>query len=206
MTATERYAGGATDWDAEYAAGVLDRLDRLGETARLGVVAGYAARIAAGGALLDAGAGPAVLAPLLSGPLAPARYLGFDLSPLAAERGAARLATLAGGPAEAHMVCAGIEDFDPDGGLFDLIVFNEVLFFVDDAAAQLARYRDFLAPDGAVLISLHLPKRAESGAHAKFAALMAAVDADWTTLDEVALDGLSTGNHWRLRLARPARG
>lgn len=194
----------AARWDAEYQAGKHDRYDGLHETARIGIAAGYAARLAAGGAVLDAGAGAAVLAPLLSGPNAPRRYAAFDLSQTAVARGEEKLRNLSNGPAEAEIRQASVENYEPEENAFDLIVFNEVLFFVADAPAQLERYRAGLRPGGAILISLHLPKRPESGAHAKFATLWSHLESAWTTLDEVTLWSVTKDNTWRLRLVAPS--
>ena len=203
MTKTERYAGGAPEWDAEYAAGLHDRYDGLSESARLGIVSAYAAKMAAGGAGLDMGAGAAVLAPLLSGAQAPARYLAVDFSQVAIDRGVEKLGSLQNGPAQAEARCDSLENFTAGDERFDLIIFNEVLFFIEDAAAEVERYRRYLKPGGAVVISLHLPNRPESGAHQKFEKLWRALDPKWKTLDDVALESRTKKNLWRLRLIQP---
>jgi len=77
-----------------------------------------------------------------------ARYVGVDVSAFAVGKADARLG-------EFHV--ADMRSFDPvPRGPFDVIVFNEVLYYVDvdEAAAQLHRYAKALARGGVLVVGM----------------------------------------------------
>ena len=91
-----------------------------------------------------------------AGTLAPAvkargvsHYVGVDIS---------RTAIDAADPAFGEFHVSSLSSFEPDADQsFDAIVFNEVLYYLDDiekTALELERYSKFLAPDGALIVSM----------------------------------------------------
>lgn len=62
---------------------------------------------------------------------------------------------------------------------FDVIVFNESIYYLHDTLAGVQRYESMLAPDGVLLISMHGKERND--------ALWTALDARYTTLDRVTI-------------------
>lgn len=185
-------------WEDEYRAGRWAYLKGLQEAARYGVVTAWLRQAMHPGALLDVGCGEAILVGHLDRARV-ARYVGVDISQAALE-----LARLP--PGWGELVCARLEDYAPsDGARFAALVFNEVLFFTDQPAAMLERYRAWLAPDGIAIVSMYQPPRPESGARRSTDAVWAALDGPgWTALDEVSLTNVTKQLTWRLRLVRAA--
>ena len=75
-------------------------------------------------------------------------YTGVDISAVAIEDGRRQSPN-----ADLHV--AALEDFQPAHS-FDVIVFNEVLYYldIDMAAAQVTRYAEHLDPGGTILVSM----------------------------------------------------
>jgi len=105
-------------------------------------------------------------------------------------------------------VCRALEDYAPaPRERFAAIVFNEVLFFTDAPDAMLARYRDWLEPDGIVVVSMYQTPRPDSGAVRQVEAVWRALDGPgWRALDETRLENVTKHLTWRLRLARRVDG
>lgn len=135
-------------WDRAYRAGAWDRLNDLHETAHYHVLAGFASRLCPGASVLDIGCGEGILAaPLLH---AGARsYFGVDHSREAINR--ARAVAPVGAQFDVGDADALVAD-----ERFDVIVFNEVLYYLKDPARAVARASRLLTPDGVILISMAL--------------------------------------------------
>ena len=75
-------------------------------------------------------------------------YTGVDISSVAIEDGRRQ-------SPKADLHVARLEDFQPAHS-FDVIVFNEVLYYldIDMAAAQVTRYAEHLDPGGTILVSM----------------------------------------------------
>ncbi|MGI3784413.1 MAG: class I SAM-dependent methyltransferase, partial [Janthinobacterium lividum] len=132
-------------------AGVFDRAaatyDAVGVPWFTPIAEGLVAELApvAGERALDVGCGRgAVLAPVarLVGPSGSA--VGIDLAPEMVRRTAADLTDLAW--VEVRVDDASAPSFPP--GSFDLVASSLVLFFLDDPAAALRRWRELLVPGG----------------------------------------------------------
>ncbi len=132
-------------WNAEWADGAWDRLQALDELGHHAILAGYVARLAPQGALLDVGCGAGTFLELLRGGYA--RYVGVDFAePIQ------RLAPKAS--ATTAFVAGDMHDFATDER-FDLIVFNESAYYFSDLMRGLRQYEGFLAPGGLLLVSMH---------------------------------------------------
>jgi len=135
----------AQEWDAGYASGRWDYLSELPELARHCVLAGYASTLRPGGAVLDIGCGTGFLCSRLR-PYGYSRYVGVDLSAHAIGQ-----ATAAAHP-QAMFVAADAQQFEPPGK-FDILVFNEVLYFFAEPLREVRRYAAALEAGGLVLVS-----------------------------------------------------
>lgn len=96
---------------------------------------------------LDVGCGTGHLASYLSR-IGITRYVGTDISDMA---------VACGDPSMGTFVAADMREFElPGEGNFDLIIFNEVLYYigVDEAIEQVDRYVEWLAPDGMICVSM----------------------------------------------------
>lgn len=135
----------AAMWDEQYAAGRWDFLAGLDQLARYSVIAGYIHYLKPGAAVLDVGCGEGLLLRSYR-PYGYGRYLGVDI----AAQAIARLTALA--DERTRFVCADAETFQPDGQ-FDVIVFNESLYYFRDPLTTFARYSNFLKNDGILIVS-----------------------------------------------------
>jgi 2-polyprenyl-3-methyl-5-hydroxy-6-metoxy-1,4-benzoquinol methylase len=165
-------------WDAEYRAGSLGRYGDLAELARYSVLVGYIAWHAArrpdnGPAILDVGCGVGLLRERLDG-VAFAQYVGVDLSAPAIGEADAR------GHARSRFVVGDVTTPDVDRldlGRFDVVVLNEMLYYVPDPAAFLDRIRGLLQPEGVLVVSVWR--------HPGDRALWRTIDAAFSLVDRV---------------------
>jgi 2-polyprenyl-3-methyl-5-hydroxy-6-metoxy-1,4-benzoquinol methylase len=190
-------------WETEYKAGRWAYLQGLQETARNGVVAAYLRHAMPAGTLLDVGCGEGVLTRHLDRALV-TRYVGVDIAQAALDNAGLGKGGL--DPTWARLACSPLEDFAPTAGeRFAAIVFNEVLFFTDDPGTMLARYRDWLVPEGIVVVSMYRTPRETSGARRSLDQVWAALDGPgWTSLDESRLTNVTKDLTWHVRLVRAA--
>jgi len=136
----------ADDWDQQYASGHWRFLDNLAETAHYGVIAAWARRLEPK-SVLDVGCGHGVLTDHVK--TLPYRdYLGIDLSSQAVTEAANRHAD-----GRTGFQAADAKAFAPKQ-LFDLIIFNESLYYLGDPRDVFAHYSKFLAPGGRFIVSM----------------------------------------------------
>ncbi|MEM9206447.1 MAG: class I SAM-dependent methyltransferase [Pseudomonadota bacterium] len=179
-------------WDAEYVDGRWDFLDGLKEQARSGILAAWLMQSGSLDHVLDVGCGEGLLHRFLQ-PYGMKRYSGVDVSGEALKRARARLGK------EVTLHQATLEDFEaPSDERYSAIVFNEVLYFPEDPAAEVARYASMLSPGGMVAVSMYAPKRPESGAHRKIDATDKAMQAEpLERLDALKLESqMKTATWW----------
>jgi 2-polyprenyl-3-methyl-5-hydroxy-6-metoxy-1,4-benzoquinol methylase len=135
----------AQTWDREYREGkwrFLREVENIGGTAS---ILGYCEHLNPQ-AILDVGCGEGLLAKKLK--LLPySSYLGLDVSREAIAQ-AQHLADH-----RTRFVVAEADAFQWDG-TFDVIVFNQILYYLPDPAATTVRYRGMLAPEGRIIVSI----------------------------------------------------
>lgn len=173
-----------TRWNREYAEGGWDWLRNLDELAHHCVLAGYVSYLKPGGSVLDVGCGEGVFQEQLRG--AEARYLGVDFEEPVKKAQHKMTATT-------RFAVADMNEFTT-GERFDVIVFNESIYYLHDLMAGLQRYEQFLAPDGVMLISMHGKDRND--------ALWAGIDARYTVLDAVTMRN-ARGIKWTTKALVP---
>jgi 2-polyprenyl-3-methyl-5-hydroxy-6-metoxy-1,4-benzoquinol methylase len=133
-------------WNREYGCGTWDFLGTTRELARYSVIAGYCRHLKPGARVLDVGCGAGVLASWLTG--APiSSYFGIDLSEVAIDQ--ARRANVGA----AQFAVADASTFVP-AQVFDVIVFNEMLYYLDKPEEHVRRFARALAPDGLLIVSI----------------------------------------------------
>ncbi|MBA3897954.1 MAG: class I SAM-dependent methyltransferase [Sphingomonadaceae bacterium] len=130
-------------WDRTYRQGENDHYGSLAESGRYGVVLGYIALFGQGLRILDIGCGEGIMRRRIPGE-AVARYVGMDISKEALAR--AR-------PADRSEFRFG--NFKAvESELYDLVICNEVLYFIDDVDGLLAEIGKALAPGGKLVASI----------------------------------------------------
>ncbi|MFD1611626.1 class I SAM-dependent methyltransferase [Sphingomonas tabacisoli] len=133
------------DWDREYASGKLGFYGSFRERGRYGVLHAYLTARTEPVRLLDVGCGVGLLLDRLAGvPIA--EYVGIDPSAKAIEAARTDRGT-AGSFHVAHLP-------DPALGKFDVIVCNEVLYYIEDLPAALAKLHAALNEGGWLLTSV----------------------------------------------------
>ena len=161
-------------WEEQYRSGKWDYMKEVGQLARYSVIVGYLEFFAKGGMILDVGSGEGILEEHLSA----GRFggcLGVDLSEEAIARAEAR--TVDRAAEHISFVCADVERYVPKGP-YDAVVFNEILYYLDDPLASSARYVDCLAPDGVFIVSLY-------GVSARANAIRRRLDETYRVVDQV---------------------
>lgn len=164
----------AQDWDREYRSGKLDYYGNFNERGRYGVLQSYLSARQGPVRLLDFGCGVGILRERIAH-LDIAEYVGIDPSAQAIAT-----AEASRGARERFMAA---ELPDPSLGLFDAIVCNEVLYYVEDLPAALRRLKAALAPGGWLLTSVVR--------HPGDIALHRALEAEFELLDAVFVKRLT---------------
>jgi SAM-dependent methyltransferase len=148
-------------WEEQYRAGKWELMRGLDELARYAVIAAFARRLAAGEAgaaagarLLDVGCGEGLLVDHLR-PHGYRRYLGIDLSPAAVAQAASRADA-------ATSFAAADAEGEPPPGPWDVVIFNESVYYFRDPLATVRRYEEVLAPGGAFVVSTFRSRRADA--------------------------------------------
>jgi len=111
------------------------------------LIVGYTHFLKKGGSILDVGCGEGILYErLCKGHYS--RYLGIDVSTVAIGR-------VSDKNDEKHQfVAARIEDFRTDEK-FDVIIFNECLYYMEEPLKTLRHYEGFLSKNGLFIVSMN---------------------------------------------------
>jgi 2-polyprenyl-3-methyl-5-hydroxy-6-metoxy-1,4-benzoquinol methylase len=173
--------------DDEYARGRWDYLKSLEEMSRYAVIAGYCEYVGNVSSVLDLGCGSGVLRRWLR-PSRNVNYVGVDLSKVAIE--AARQEWPDG---STDFIAMDIAAYKPDRK-FDIIIFNEVLYYFEQPGNIVERFAGFLEEDGRFVISLW------DGPESRLAWRQAR--GSLTVIDAVQTRHIS-GISWQVRLCRP---
>lgn len=174
-------------WDREYRSDRWSYMGALPELARYSVVVGYVRFLAEQGELLDLGCGEGILQARLGG-ASYARYVGVDISGTALELASARA------DERTRFVRADVSRYEPEGR-FDVIVLNEVLYYLSDPIGVLRRYQRFLKPHGALVISMFVTDETRAN--------WRVLDAHYEVADHTRTANANTGFAWDCRVLRP---
>jgi len=177
-------------WNEEYASSQWAHLEGLSELPRYSVLAGYISHLKPDGAVLDVGCGEGVLLSRLA-PHGYSRYVGIDASANAIARFAGRRSDRIEG------CVADAESYVPAQS-FDIIVFNEVLYYFHQPQQAVERYARFLSKGGILLVSICT---AAKGA----AAILKGLKATFAVLDETRVTHGSNKWSWVCTVFAPDR-
>ena len=138
------------EWDRQYATSTWAYLSGIEQLPRYAVIEGWRRRFKPAGRVLDLGCGEGVLFEQIPH-LDRVDYTGVDLSQVAIDVASRKVRDAS----TERFVCADLVTFEPAGGAaFDVIVFNEVLYYLEDPIAVIHRYRAVLARDGLIIVSV----------------------------------------------------
>ena len=141
----------AEQWTDAYGSGQLEYYGTLDELARYSLLAGYVGFFFPAGAdrtparVLDVGCGTGLLRARLDG-TGVGEYVGVDLSPTAVEAAERRHLP------RSRFVVGDVAGLDL--GRFDVVVLNEMLYYVDEVESFLGRLGRLLEPSGLLLVSM----------------------------------------------------
>lgn len=176
------------DWEVAYSSRGWDRLEQIDQLARYSVIAGYCSHyFEQGGTVLDVGCGEGILQEKLS-PYNYPGYVGIDISAEAIRRTSHRQ------DEKTVFVKADIRDHNPDQR-FDIIIFNESLYYFEDPPGILRRCESFLNENGLFIISMY----DNSERNKRIWKMLQAV---YTAEDEVRVSHKS-GKSWIIQVFRP---
>lgn len=134
-------------WEEEYRSGAWEVLSSLDELGHYMIILGYVQYAHPFPAILDVGCGSGRLLELSR--LIPVEsYTGIDLSQEAIRQARARAVH------SAHLEVADFTIWQPSG-TFDVLIFNESLYYADRPLDVLLRYSKFLNPGGSLVVSMH---------------------------------------------------
>jgi SAM-dependent methyltransferase len=173
------------DWDRQFAAGAWSYLGSLNELAHHSVVAGYVAHLGKPASVLDVGCGEGNLRRLLPHNT---RYLGTDWSVVAIKQARRREGD------STHFVVADAENYVPEQA-FDIVIFNECLYYFRSAADTLNRYALHLKPGGHFIVSMYDTEGNQR--------IWQEIEANFTVLDRIRI---SNGNDTAWQIALLAHG
>lgn len=133
-------------WDSEYSSNQWDYMKNISELGRYSMITGYLGHLKPDAAILEVGCGTGILFERLKH-LPYQYYKGMDISEKAIES-AQQFAN-----DKTAFVAGNGADFSDDQK-YDIVIFNEALYYFDDCLAVLKHYTQMLKPGGFFIISM----------------------------------------------------
>lgn len=174
----------AAVWNQEFGSGGWDFLSD--EMPRYAVIAGYHHRMNPHDTVLDVGCGTGVLQPWLER-VGYQRYLGLDLSVAAIEQAQERANEAT------RFEATDAEKYTPAES-YDVVIFNEMLYYMTDPVDVVRRYAQYLTQNGTYIVSLWQCRESWR--------VWNKCKSSLALLDETRID--RKGSSWVIRLCRPA--
>jgi 2-polyprenyl-3-methyl-5-hydroxy-6-metoxy-1,4-benzoquinol methylase len=175
-------------WDKEYREGRWEYLNTQEQHSRYSTIARCIQRRLPGGSILDIACGEGILLNCLDSSQY-SEYMGIDFSEAVIAK--ARLRQYP----KASFLQADAMLFQPDRK-FDVIIFNECLYYFKKPMSLLRHYEAFLTPDGFFIVSMY-STRGTGKIWKKISAL-------YITIEETALSHKS-GAAWQVRVLEAMR-
>jgi 2-polyprenyl-3-methyl-5-hydroxy-6-metoxy-1,4-benzoquinol methylase len=174
-------------WDREFVSGQWQRLESIEELGHYSVIVGHASALAPK-SILDVCCGQGVLAGHLKS-VPYRRYLGIDFSSEAITQ-----ATNVHSDARTSFRVADAHAFDSED-TFDLIVFNECLYYFGKPREVIRSYMKNLAPNGKMIISMWVAL--------ENVAVWRLVQRDLIVEDSVTVKNDRSGSSWVIKRLSP---
>ncbi|MGD0660311.1 MAG: methyltransferase domain-containing protein [Syntrophorhabdales bacterium] len=197
-------------WEQEFTRGDWEYLKSEHQIPRYAVLCSYMKHLGRPISLLDVGCGEGLILNFCGREWLP-NYWGLDISQTALDR----ITSLSSAD---RLICSSLEDFSTDRK-FDVILFNEVLYYTADPFSHLERFRDYLKPGGVFLISTckqsgwfsshdcsitSVLRFWRSPINRSMRSVWRLVDrCKWKRLDEVVIRNISRKTSYRIALIQP---
>ena len=183
-------------WEQEYQAGKWENLSNSPDFARYKVVAGWIHSFGPSLRLLDVGCGHGVMLKHLDLERI-SQFTGLDIAESA-------LNAIQPRRPQDRYVCSPIEQFQPDDR-WDVILFNEVLYYMHDPVSPLRQFEKALAPGGFFVISMHKKNNPLAFNNKCLRKVRGFIrSAGYEMLDGVEIRRLASRTAWELFKVRPA--
>ncbi|MFZ0927696.1 MAG: class I SAM-dependent methyltransferase [Syntrophobacteraceae bacterium] len=184
-----------TKWERQFREGGWDFLKSENQIARYSVLSSYMKHLGRPIALLDVGCGEGLILNFCDRKWL-AHYSGVDISQTGLDRIKSLLPT-------DRLICSGLEEFTSQEK-FDVILFNEVLYYTADPESHLKRFRNYLNPGGFILIS----SWKHAGLFSRNSRSVRAVwnligKCEWKKIDEVIIKNIPHKAIWRIAIMQP---
>lgn len=180
-------------WEQQYTRGDWDHLSS--EVPRYGVLCSYMKHLGHPISLLDIGCGEGLILRFCDREWL-VKYTGLDISQTALDR----IKTLL--PAD-RLICSTLEEFSTDQK-FDVILFNEVLYYTTDPESHLKKFRNFLNPNGLFLISTWKKSGWFSRNNPSVRAVWRLIEkCQLKKIDEVVINTIPRRSSWKIALLQP---
>jgi len=141
------------DWEIGYSTGEWERLRDVSQLAHYSQIVGYCAYFKPGGAILDIGCGEGLVQEKLR-PYGYRRYVGIDIADEAIRRASRKQDD------RTEFLRADAAEFHHEER-FDVIIFNECLYYFPDPIELLKKYERFLCRGGIFVVSMYGVERTE---------------------------------------------
>jgi len=135
------------EWEHQYVSGRWEYLNELKELARYSLIIGYLNFFKPSGAILDVGCGEGLLFERMCS-CSYTQYVGIDISETAINKAIKKKNE------KSSFLKTGLENYSTNI-MFDVIIFNEVLYYLEDPMRILKHYKTFLKDDGIFIISMY---------------------------------------------------
>ena len=179
---------GRAEWEAQYAGNNWDGLKEIGELAHYSAIVGYCYYLNKSGTILDIGCGEGILQERLRS-FNYSRYVGVDISAKAIRRASP------GQDYRTSFVRADVIRYDPNQ-LFDIIIFNECLYYFENPSSVLKKYESSLEKDGLLIVSMHATERSNC--------IWRALEGSYVVQDETSVTNRSSIS-WTIKVLVPER-
>jgi SAM-dependent methyltransferase len=190
----------AQEWDNSYRAGLWTYLRNLDEMAHYSAICGYVRCAHHQSRILDIGCGEAVLFGYL-GPEFDGRYAGVDWSGVAIANATSKCTGV-------DLFCSDIESFGAAyrGRKFDVIVFNEILYYLQNPIETVAHYERLLRREGTLIVSMCAYEHDREMSRKVARIWRELIQPQRSLLDSIRVTNERTSITWCIRAYRPAGG
>jgi len=178
----------SAQWNSAYSSGEWDFLKSLDEISRYNVMAGYVPRLVTNPSILDVGCGEGVFSEHCRS-FPTSRYVGIDIS----DEVISRLTERSKGNAQYLAVDA--EEYQPEGR-FNIIVFNESLYYFRRPTESFTRYSKLVEDEGYLLVSTYSKSK-------RAMAILRSLKGNYAVWDETNVTNCTSGKSWYCSVFRP---
>lgn len=179
------------EWNYEFKSGRWKYLESIEEQARYSIILGYLEFFFDGTAtLLDLGCGQGALFDSIRN-CKYSYYLGIDISDEAIHQASTKINT------KSRFICTSIETYQPEQ-IFDLIVFNESLYYLSDPISILLKYNKHLSDNGLIVVSMWDNKKRNNR-------LWKNIDKLYNTIDYTTVENCQKKLKWHIKLLSIAK-